>query len=103
MLTDALLRWENFDELAKLFRDDVPSHTDVPVQRQRLVLRRDIDVAESRINAVAQGEIDDAVRAAEVHRWFRAIFCQGIEAFSHSASEQDDQDIVQFHGLLICA
>jgi hypothetical protein len=60
-------------------------------------------MAEPGINAVTEREIDDAVGAPEVHRRFRAIFRQGIEAFSHSASEQDDQDIVQFHGLLICA
>ena len=32
VLADALLRREDLDELAELFRDDVPSHPDVAVQ-----------------------------------------------------------------------
>jgi len=100
MLADSLLRRENLDELTELFRDNVPARPDVPVERQRLVLCRDVDMAEPGVDAVAECEIDDSVRAPEVHRRFGAIFRQGIEAFSHSTGEQDDQDIVQFHWVI---
>jgi hypothetical protein len=33
----------DLDELAELFRDDVPAHADVAVERERLVLRGDED------------------------------------------------------------
>ena len=61
------------------------------------MLRRDEDAPEARVDAVAQGEIDDAIRAAEIHRWLRTLFCQGVEAFAGPASKQDDEDIVQDH------
>ncbi len=44
----ALLRRQNLDELAQLFRHDVPAHPDVTVQRQRLVLRGNEDSGEDR-------------------------------------------------------
>src|SRR5262249_31167270 len=38
VLAHALLWRQDFDELAELFGYDVPAHSDVPVQRERLVL-----------------------------------------------------------------
>ena len=46
VLADALLRRQDLDELAELLRDDAPAHADVPVERQRLVLRGDEDAAQ---------------------------------------------------------
>jgi len=98
VLADPLLRRQDLDELAELFRDDVPAHSNVPVQRQGLVLRRDVNVPQPRIDAVAQREIDDPVGTAEVHGRFGAFLRQRVQSFSHSPGEQDDQDIVEFHG-----
>ena len=77
MLADALLRRQNLDELAELFRHDVPAHPDVTVERERLVLRRDEDAAESGIDAVAEREIDDPVGAAEVDGGLGPLLRQG--------------------------
>jgi hypothetical protein len=68
MLSDALLRRQDLDELAELLRNDRPPLADVAIERQRFVLCRDEDVAESRVDAIAEDEIDDAVRPAEVDR-----------------------------------
>ena len=43
------------------------------------------------------GEIDDAIRAAEVDRRLRTLFGQGVETFAGSAGQQDDEDVVQDH------
>ena len=95
VLADALLRRQDLDELAELFRDDAPSHPDVPVERQRLVLGGDEDAAQAGIDAVAEGKVDDPVRPAEIHRRFRAIFRQRIEPFAGAASEDDDEAVVE--------
>ena len=39
VLAHALLRRQDLDELAELLGHDAPAHADVPVERQRLVLR----------------------------------------------------------------
>ena len=94
VLADALLRRQDLDELAELFRHDVPAHADVPVERQRLVLRRDEDAAQPGIDAVAEREIDDAVRAAKVDRRLGAILRERVEPLAHTAGEHDDKDVV---------
>ena len=97
VLADALLGRQNLDELAQLLRHHVPSHPDVPVEGERFVLGGDEDPAQPRIDAVAEGEIDDAVRPAEVHGGFRAFFGQGVETLAGTAGEKDDEDVVQVH------
>jgi hypothetical protein len=99
VLADALLRGKDFDEFAQLFRDDIPTHADVTIERQRFVLRGDVDMPQPGIDAVAEREVDDAVRPAEIHRRLRAIFRERIQAFSHSAGEQNHENIVEFHCL----
>ena len=47
VLVDTLLRRQDFDEFAELFGDDAPSHSDMPVERRRLVLRGDVDVPQA--------------------------------------------------------
>ena len=97
VLADALLRRQDLDELAELLGHDVPPHADVPVEGERLVLRRDEDAAQPRVDAVAEREIDDPIRPAEVHGGFRAFFGQGVETLAGSAGEKDDEDVVQLH------
>ena len=98
VLADALLRRQDLDELAELLRDDRPALADVAIERERLVLRRDEDVAESRVDAVAQDEIDDAVRPAEVHRRLGALARQRREPFAGAAGQHDYEDVITNHG-----
>ena len=98
VLADALLRRQDLDELAELLRDDVPAHADVAVERQRLVLRRDEDAAQPGVDAVAQGEVDDPVRPAEVDRRLGAILRQRIQALAGAAGEHDHERVVEKRG-----
>ena len=95
VLADALLRRQDLDELAELLRHDVPAHADVPVERERLVLRGDEDAAQPGVDAVAQREVDDAVRPAEVDRRLGALLGQRIEPLAGAAGEHDDEAVVE--------
>ena len=97
LLADALLRRHDLDELAELLRDDAPALADVPVERQRLVLRGDEDAPEAGVEAVAEDEVDDAVGAAEVDGGFGPLLRQREEPFADAAGEHDDQDVVLTH------
>src|SRR5439155_19813283 len=66
VLTDAFLRVQHFDELAKLLRDDIPAHAEMAGEGQRFVLQRDEDLPQPRVDAAAEREVDDAARAAEI-------------------------------------
>ena len=97
MLAHTLLRRQDFDELAELLGHHVPPHPDVAVERQRFVLSGDEDPSQARVDAVAQGEIDDSIRAAEIDGRFRTLFGQGVETLAGAAGEEDDEDVVQVH------
>ena len=97
LFANPLLRAENLDELSELVGDDAPSHADVTAQRQRLVLQGDEDPAQPGIDAVAQREVDDPVRPAEVDGRLGALLRQRIEAFS-DATRQDHYETLVEHG-----
>ena len=78
VFTDSLLRRQDLDELAELLGDDTPPHAHVAAQRERFVLSSDEDSPQPRVDAVAEGEVDDAVRTTEVDRRLGSIPGQGI-------------------------
>ncbi len=98
VLADALLWREDFDEFAKFFGDHAPAHADVAIERQRLVLGGDENVSESRVDAIAEGEVDDAVRAPEVDGRLRAVFGQRVQPLACAAGENDDEAVVERRG-----
>ena len=98
VLAHPLLRRQNLDELTELLRHDVPAHPDVAVERERLVLRGDEDAAQAGVDAVAQGEIDDPVRAAEVDRRLGPILGKRIQALAGTTGEHDDEAVVEERG-----
>jgi len=71
---DALHGWEDLDELAEFVGDDgSPTFADVAVERERFVLGEDVDVAEVGVDAVGEGDIDDAVLASEGDGGFGSV------------------------------
>ena len=81
----------------ELLRHDAPALANVPVERQRLVLRGDEDAPEARVEAVAQDEVDDAVRAAEGHGGLGPLLREREQSFADTAGEHNDQDVVLPH------
>src|SRR5439155_26062049 len=95
LIADPLHWRKDFDELSQFARDDVPPFTHVAVQRQRLVLSEEINVAQVRVDAVREGDIDNAVNPAEGHGRFGAVASERIQAFARSSGQQDSQSV--FH------
>ena len=56
---------------------------------------RDEDSPQSGIDAVAEREVDDAVRPAEVDRRLGALLGQRIEPLAGAAGEHDDEAVVE--------
>jgi len=95
---DAHLRGKDFDEVAEA-HDGRPAAADVAIEAEGLVLGEDEDAAEVAINAVREGDVDDAVDAAEGDGGFGAVAGERPEAFALSAGKQDTDGIAhQRHG-----
>jgi hypothetical protein len=56
---------EDFDELAEGGREDVPGVADMAVEGEGLVLGEDEDAAEPGVDAIGEGDVDQAVDAAK--------------------------------------
>jgi hypothetical protein len=93
----ALLRRKDLDELAELLGHHVPPHPDVAIQRERLVLSGDEDAPQPRVGAIAEREVDDAVRATEVDRRFGPFLGERKQTLSGPAGEENDENVVQIH------
>ena len=63
---------------------NIPAFADVPVQRQRLVLREDVHLPQFRIDAVGQRDVDDAVDSAKRNRRLSAIARQRIKPLTRA-------------------
>ncbi len=100
VLADPLLRRQQLDELAELLRDHGPALPDVAAERQRLVLGRDEDVAQSRVDAIAQDEVDDAVWPAEIHRRLGAIPRERGESLASPSCQHNYEDVIAQHRCL---
>ena len=87
-LGDALHRRKNLDELAEFAgHDSAPALADMPVERERLVLGKDVDVTQVRVDAVGECDVDDAVLARERNRRFCTVARQGEESFAGTSGE----------------
>src|SRR6202035_5761307 len=86
---------QDFHELSNLSAEHVPAFADVAVQRQRLVLRKNVDAAQIGVEAVGESNVDDAVHSAEGDGGLGAVSSERIEAFSGTACEKNSESV--FH------
>ena len=70
-----------------------PTFANMTVQRQRLVLREDVNLAQVRVHAIGERDVDDAIDAAEGYGRFGTVTGEGIKALSCAAGQQDSQSI----------
>ena len=68
LIADPFHGRKDFDELSHFAAQNVPAFADMAVQRQRLVLRQDVNPAQIRVEAVGKSDVDDAVHSAEGDR-----------------------------------
>ena len=86
-----LLRRDDLDELAELAAQVAPAALDVLDQRMRLVLRQHRDLADARVDAVREHEIDDAELAAKGRRGLAAVLGQVLQALAAAAGHDHRQ------------
>ena len=80
-----LHRGQDLDEFPQLLGHNAgPAFTNVPVQGEGFVLGEDVDATQIRVDAVGEGDVDDAVVAAEGNRGFCPIASQGKKPFARS-------------------
>src|SRR5690606_23738572 len=89
--TQLLLRRHDVDELAELAVQITPAALNMLNQRVRLILGQDEDLANTRVHAVRQREIDDAVLAAEWRGGFGAVVGELHETLSPPSRHDDCQ------------
>src|SRR5690606_28004476 len=89
----SLLSRQHFDELMQLAAQKSPAALDVPDQRVRLVLRQHADLANARIHAIGQREINDAEFAAEGHRRLGPPVSELLESRTASACQNKRQRV----------
>ncbi len=85
ILHPCLLGRDGHDVFAQFAIQHMPSLANVPVQRVGLVLNKDGDLPQPRIEAVAQGEIDDAIFPPKGDGRLGTVLRQRIEPFAFSA------------------
>ena len=97
-LGDALHGRKNLDELAEFVGDDrAPALADVAIERERLVLGEDVDVAQIGVDAVGEGDVDDAVLAGEGDGGLGAIAGERKEPFAGTTGKQNTECISHIH------
>src|SRR5208282_2879563 len=90
----ALGRRQQLVELAEFLADDAgPSFADVAIERERLVLSEDVDPPQAGVDAVGEGDVDDAIVPAERHGRLSAVTSQGEEPLPGTSSKQNAQCI----------
>ncbi len=93
-LGDALHGGQDLDEFAELVGDDgAPALADMAVEGERLVLGEDVDVAKIGVNAVGEGDVDDAVLAGKRYGRLGAIAGEGEESLAGTTGKQDAKRI----------
>ncbi len=96
VVADALHGRQDLDEFADFAAEDVPAFADLAVERERFVLGQDVNAAQAGVHAVGEGDIDNAVIAAEGDGGFGAVACEGIKALAGPSCQQNSESI--FHG-----
>ncbi len=86
-LVEPLLRRQQVEKLAHFRAQKRPAHLQMAQQAVRLVLGQDGDAAHPRIEAVRQGEVDDAELAAKKNRRLGAPVGQLLEPAAAAAGE----------------
>src|SRR2546429_6011571 len=96
LFTHPLHRRQYFDELVHLAAHDIPAFTDMTIQRESFVLRKNVNPAQIGVDGVGEGDVNNAIDPAEGNGRFRAVARERIEPLAGSSSQQNSQSI--FHG-----
>ena len=102
VFADALHRRQNLDELAQFASHDVPAFANVTIERESLVLGKDVNATKIGINAIGKRDVDDAIDSAERDCRFGAITSKRVQPFPRSSGQQDSKRVLHaFSGIPI--
>ena len=87
IFADTLLRRNRGDIFAQFGVENIPAGPDMAIERVRLVLNEDGDLAESGVQAIAQGKVDDAIFPAKGNSRLRALVGERKESFAFPAGQ----------------
>jgi len=91
----AELRRDRVQTLAQGGGEDVPAELHVAVEGETLVLGEDVDPLQSRVGAVREREVDDAVLAGERHRRLGPLLGERIEPLPLAAGQDHRERALQ--------
>ncbi len=91
---DALLGREDLHEPGREIVEPV-AFLDVAMERAAVELRQQEDPAQTGVEAVADGDVDEAILAGQRHGGLGAIFRQREEAGAGPAAHDDRDDVVR--------
>ena len=92
-LRDALARRQDVEALVALGAQEVPAALQVADQAVRLVLGRDADAADARVERVGEREVDDPGLAAEIDRGLGAAVGQLLQPRAAAAGEHERERV----------
>ena len=97
VLVDALLRRDDFDELAQFAAEvGLPAEVDVPVEAHRLVLGEDEVLSHPAVKAVRQGEVDNPISPAEGDCRLGPIPGERLQPRAFSPRKDYGQNVLHF-------
>jgi len=92
LLRDAHLRGKHFDEFAEA-HEMGPACTNVAIEAEGFVLRKDKNTAEGRIDAIGESNVNDAVKSAEGDGRLGTISGERPETFTLSTGKENSKCI----------
>src|SRR5262249_41078818 len=95
VFVNALLGRQDFDVFVELAAEEAPAGRDVAIEAASLVLGQYQDTAQTAVDAVGEGEVDDAVQPAEGDGRLGAVAGERLQAGAFAAREDQRQDL--FH------
>src|SRR3989475_7403980 len=96
LFTRPLHRRQYFDELVHLAAHDIPAFTDMTIQRESFVLRKNVIRAKMGVDEVGELDVNNAIDPAEGNGRLGAVARERIEPLAGSSRQQNSQSI--FHG-----
>src|SRR3989442_1832789 len=93
LFSHPLHRRQYFDELVHLAAHDIPAFTDMTIQRESFVLRKNVNPAQIGVDAVGEGDVNNAIDPAEGNGRFRAVARERIEPLAGSSCQKNSQRI----------
>ena len=102
MLVNPLLRWNDVGKLAQFHTEKPsPSQIDVSIKAHAFVLSEHQHLAQSAVETIRQGKIDNAIDSAEWYSRLCAIAGQRFKPGSLSSGQNNRQDVIHIRLSLI--